>query len=255
MTELRLAMWVAVLMLGSGSVSASVVHKPNLDLALCEAASSGTPAQIKALAKQGAHLNAKCKSWSASPLDNAAQADKVANIKALLDAGADVNAMTTDFDPAIDWARSVDAAKLLISRGANVNAGSLLDYSLGETPLIDRAMKISISGSEEHAADQVAIVELLIKAGADVNATAKDGNTALHACVTDYGFACVKMLLDHGANANPPRNDFFRSPLSQAIYMQGNEQAALSQAMVGKAPDKQTFHDIEALLRAHGATE
>jgi ankyrin repeat protein len=233
-------------------VSATAVHKANLDVALCKAAVSGTPAQIKALAKQGAHLNVKCESWSASPLDNAAQADKVANIKALLDAGADVNLMSADFDPAIDWARSVAAAKLLISRGANVNVRSLYS-SLGETPLIDRAMKVEVAGSDESAANHITIAELLIAAGADVNATAKYGHTALLECVTDYGFACIKLLLDHGANPNPPHDDV-RSPLSLAIYMQGDG-AALRQAVVGTAPNKQTFHDIEALLRAHGATE
>lgn len=254
MAKLMAAISVAIL-LTPGSVSGATVHKANLDVALCKAASSGTPAQIKALAKQGAHLNAKCESWSASPLANAAQADKVANIKALLDAGADVNAMSADFNPAIDWARSVAAAKLLISRGANVNARSLLDYELGETPLIDRATKVKVAGTDEDAANHVAIAELLISAGADVNATSKMGETALHACVDEHGFACVKMLLDRGADPNPPRNDFFRSPLAQSLYMQGDEQATISQAIVGKAPDKQTFHDIEALLRAHGATE
>lgn len=252
MTKLGLALSVTAVLLCSEPTVGAPVRKANLDAALCKAAGSGTPAEIKALAKQGANLNVKCQSWSATPLDNAAQADKVANIKALLDAGADVNATSTDFDPAIDWARSVAAAKLLISRGANVNLRSA--YSLDETPLIDRAVKISVTGSDESAANDVAIAELLIAAGADVNATAKYGQTALLACVTDHGFTCVKMLLDHGANPNPPHDDV-RSPLSLAIYMQGDAQAGLSQALTGKAPDKQTFHDIEALLRAHGATE
>ncbi|MFL6720612.1 MAG: ankyrin repeat domain-containing protein [Sphingomonas sp.] len=234
-------------------ISATAVRKADLDVALCKAAVSGTPAQIKALSKHGAHLNTKCESWSASPLANAVQADKLANIKALLDAGADVNAMSADFDPAIDWARSIAAAKLLISRGANVNAPSLYS-SLGETPLIDRAMKVEVAGSDEDAANHIAIAELLIAAGADVNATAKYGQTALLECVTDYGFACVKLLLDHGANPNPPHGDV-RSPLSLAVYMQGDEEATISEALVGKAPNKQTFHDIEALLRSHGATE
>lgn len=253
MAQLRLAMSVVVLLLGSGSAIGAPVHKGNLDAALCKAAGSGTPAEIKALAKQGAHLNAKCQNWVESPLDSAVDNDKLANIKALLDAGADVNAMSAGFDPAIDWSRSVAAAKLLISRGANVNVKSLYS-ALNETPLIDRAMKIEIAGSDEDAAEQLAIAEQLIAAGADVNATAKYGHTALLACVSDYGFACVKLLLDHGANPNPP-HDELRSPLSLAIYMQGDQEAVLSQALTGKAPNKQTFHDIEALLRAHGATE
>jgi ankyrin repeat protein len=250
--QLRLALLAGVLTLSLGSASDAAIRKPNLDAALCKAAEFGTPAQIKALAKQGANLNAKCKSGSWPPLDAAAYADKVANIKALLDAGADVNVIGADFDPPIDRARSVAAAKLLISRGANVNASS--SYSLDDTPLIDRATKVSVAGSEKDAADDVAIAELLIAAGADVNATAKYGNTALLLCVSEYGFACVKLLLDHGANPNPP-HDEVRSPLSLAIYMQGDEEATLSQATTGKVPNKQTFRDIEALLRAHGATE
>src|SRR4051794_30253848 len=79
-------------------ISAAPVRKASLDAALCKAADSGTPAQIKALAKQGANLNAKCKSGSWPPLDAAAYADKVANIKALLDAGANVNVTSADFD-------------------------------------------------------------------------------------------------------------------------------------------------------------
>src|SRR3954454_4478684 len=139
-------------------ISATAVHKANLDSALCKAADSGTPAQIKALAKQGANLNAKCKSGSWPPLDAAAYTDKVANIKALLDAGANVNVTSADFDPPIDRARSVAAAKLLISRGANVNAPSLYS-SIADTPLIDRATKVSVAGSAEDAADDVAIAE------------------------------------------------------------------------------------------------
>ena len=252
MRKLSLAL-LAVLVPSLGAASGAAVRSSNLDAALCKAAGSGTPAQIKALAKQGSHLNAKCQNWVESPLDSAVDDDKLANIKALLDAGADVNAMSAGFDPAIDWARSVTAAKLLISRGANVNARSLYS-SLGETPLIDRAMKIEVAGSDEDAANQVAIAELLIAAGADVNATGKYGDNALLECVTDYGFSCVKLLLDHGANPNPPHDDL-RSPLSKAVYMQGDDEAALSKALVGKAPNKQTFHDIEALLRSHGATE
>jgi ankyrin repeat protein len=251
----KLALAIAVFLLSSESASGATARKVDLDAALCKAAVSGTPAEIKMLATRGARLNATCESWQAPPLANATQADKIANMKALLDAGADVNASSTDFDPAIDWARSVAAATLLIGRGADVNAPSLVSFSLGDTPLINRATKVEVAASDEDAADHVAIAELLIAAGANVNALAKNGETALHACVNEHGFACVKLLLDHGADPNPPRSDFFRSPLSQAVYMQGDDQAKISQALVGKAPDKQTFRDIEALLRAHGATE
>jgi hypothetical protein len=252
-TKVKPALWFAVLMLSAGSESGAAVRNSNLDVALCKAAGSGAPAEIKALVKQGAHVNVKCQNWVESPLDSAVDNDKLANIKALLDAGADVNLTSANFDPAIDWTRSVAAAKLLISRGANVNVRSQYS-SLGETPLIDRAMKVEVAGSDDDAANQVAIAELLIASGADVNATAKYGQTALLACVSEYGFSCVKLLLDHGANPNPP-HDELRSPLSLAVYMQSDEEAAMSQTMVGKVPNKQTFHDIEALLRAHGATE
>ena len=252
-TQYIIRLWLAALFLFYLSPT-GVSANPTLNEALCHAASSGTPAEIRVLARKGASLNGKCKDWSASPLDNAVQANKLANMKALLDAGADVNAISADFNSAIFWARTAPQAKILIDRHANVNIRSLISDEIGQTPLIDLSAKITMAYDDEDATNYEAMALLLIDAGADVNAITPDGETALHGCVVEHGKACVTALLDHGANPNPPRNDLLRSPLAQAIYMQGSTAQGLSQAL-GQKLNTQAFREIEALLRAHGAVE
>jgi ankyrin repeat protein len=79
--------------------------------------------------------------------------------------------------------------RLLIDKGANVNAADMND---GATPLIV-IMRHQSSG-------YIDIAKLLIDKGADLNAQARDGYTALHDAAAKGNNVEVEFLLDHGAD-------------------------------------------------------
>ena len=112
----------------------------------------------------------------------------LAGMKARLEAGTDVNAHDSRDTTLLMHAAavgSVDAVKLLLDGGANVN----LKSQLGSTALT-------------LAADQPEKARLLIAKGADVNAATKSGRTPLMiAAHCDGCSAIVKLLLEKGANA------------------------------------------------------
>jgi ankyrin repeat protein len=220
---------------------------PSLDSALCDAAQNGTQAAIKALVEKGANTNVICSDWQATPLENAAHLDNVANMTALLDAGADVDAWSGGAaccqETALGYARSVPTASLLIARHANVNIRRAED---GYTPLIWLAMSASIASTDQSADNDTKIAQLLIDAGADANAAGNDGLTPLSIGIGAHSKSFVVLLLDHGANVNA-RNSFGVSPLG--VTMNGEN------SPLATADEVQALREIDALLRSHGAVE
>src|SRR5438093_200446 len=99
--------------------------------------------------------------------DAAMQGDKAA-VQTLISRKADINAAQGDGMTALHWAayrNDIDVARLLIQAGANIKATTRLgDY----TPFLIAAK----TGS-------AAVMDLLLKTGADVNATNPAGTTAL----------------------------------------------------------------------------
>ena len=115
---------------------------------------------------------------------------------------------------------NVEIAKLLISRGANVNA---TDY-LNRTPLHyatkEKATKVAevlISNGADIDAkttkgwtplfdasrwESFEIMDMLLKAGADVTKTDSNGNTPLHIAVSFYRIAITKKVLEIGVPIN-----------------------------------------------------
>jgi hypothetical protein len=87
----------------------------------------------------------------------------------------------------------VEIAKLLLAAGANVNAPG--KHRLA-TPL-----HYAADGSPERDAKrQVAMIQLLLEAGADVHAHDKNGATPLHRAVRTRCVEAVKCLLEAGAD-------------------------------------------------------
>ena len=122
-------------------------------------------------------------------------------IKHLIDLGVCVDAKDRSGNTALHWASGnghADVVELLIGKGVKVGVRN----GRGETPLscVIRSCWRDIEKAK-------AIIEALIKAGADINAKNKDGNTALH-WVSECGHAdVVKLLINAGADINAKNKD------------------------------------------------
>lgn len=125
----------------------------------------------------------------------AIQSEKIEQVRDLLDANPAL------VDAARNWPRggalplhsaaahrNLEIARLLLERGAKVNAARSRD---GQTPLHLAAT----NGREK-------MVRLLLDHGADISATSKEGFTPLHAAATHKRVSVATMLLDAGANVN-----------------------------------------------------
>ncbi len=88
----------------------------------------------------------------------------------------------------------VEIAKLLLAAGAEVNAAGKLRHS--------EPLHYAADGSPERDTKrQVAMIRLLLDAGADIHAQDKNGATPLHRAVRTRCAEAVKCLLDAGADA------------------------------------------------------
>ena len=141
----------------------------------------------------------------AAAIHDAAKKGDMAAIAAALDAGANVNdpdAFATPLYYAVSR-QHMEAAKLLVSRGADVNAGS----KIGGPPL-----KVAVAKS------RLELITLLLEHGADPNIIVGD-HTVLHEAVRHGCLDCVKALVTAGADVNAPGADAVaRTPIHLARF-------------------------------------
>ncbi|KAJ8318921.1 hypothetical protein KUTeg_004012 [Tegillarca granosa] len=186
-----------------------------------------------------------------TPLHEACFHGKQQCVKALLQHGAEVNSRNIDgATPLCDAASSgnVECVEILFQYGANVNPPLLLSSPLHEAVLrdqwqcvqllIENGANLNISdchyGTPLHTAGTLGFThsaELLLKAGADVNAI-KTHNTALHIAAHSQDYKMVTLLLRFGASTNAENNSGYRpvelvtsstSPVKQVLlHWQGN---------------------------------
>jgi ankyrin repeat protein len=110
-------------------------------------------------------------------------------MKVLLSAGADVNAKNAFDATALLWsAHDLAKVRLLVLKGADVNARS----KQGRTPLIVAA---AYDGGSE-------VVKYLLEKGADIAARDGGGSTALVAATEANDTATIRLLLQKGADVN-----------------------------------------------------
>jgi tankyrase len=74
---------------------------------------------------------------------------------------------------------------------------------------------------DSQPADQRRRIAKLLKAGADIHATDKNGVTALHHAVRFRSPAAVKTLIEHGANVNQACRRNGSTPLHRAVTQTG----------------------------------
>lgn len=137
------------------------------------------------------------------PVADAAERGDVKAVQGLLKQGSDVNEPQGDGMTALHWAAErgdAELARLLISAGANVTAGT----RIGEYTPLHLAAK---SGQE-------AVALVLIEAGADVSAaTSNSGVTPLHLAAEAGSSPIIQALVKHGADVNVREREWAQTPL------------------------------------------
>jgi cytohesin len=211
------------------------------------AASLGSPAMVSLLLKYRAQPDAR-NEFHRTPLLMAAEAGRSDAVALLLDKDVDTEAQVISGLPATmgnalhHAAREghADVVKLLLKKKMDVNALT----PVGATPLhmavrMDMEkpkgdkqkatavvlswrpkmnVKNKVGNTPLHMAKDPAIVRMLIKRGADINAKGAQGNRPLHTAIPNT--AVVQALLSKGAKVNAV-NDLGETALHRAIGITG----------------------------------
>ncbi len=168
---------------------------------LANAAFQGDLAQLETLLSSGSAVNARDElnstalHWATDPegILKFRQGDHAACVRKLIAAGADVNALNgSDETPLYRAVFRSKITGILLEHGADPNKGQLT-----RTPLISAAY---MGGTG--CAEGVRSMELLVEAGADVNAQESGTSNAL-ATAGIYGCPqMIEFLISHGAEVN-----------------------------------------------------
>ena len=137
------------------------------------------------------------------PVAEAAMRGDLEAVRALLEEGADANEAQGDGMTALHWAARhghAEMARLLITAGANVNAGT----RIGRYTALHLASR----------AGSAPVVEALLAAGADVHAaTTNSGATPLHLAAESGNPDAIRVLVGGGADVNGREGAWAQTPL------------------------------------------
>jgi ankyrin repeat protein len=206
------------------------------------AAINGNARMLGRLIKSGADPNAPLTPARDTALMVAARTGKTDAIRLLLEAGADINAQEIwGGTTALMWAVAeghAEAARLLASAGADVNARSHYVAAAngrgfeGRTPSASRTEE----KVEEFASGWLTplmfaardggleLARILVSAGAEVDAVAGDGKTALALAIFNGNYDVASFLVDHKADVNKADAQRF-TPLFWAVDRRNMETA------------------------------
>lgn len=178
---------------------------------LALAAVNGSAPLINLLLRAGADVNATLPEGE-TVLMTAARSGKADAVKALVEAGANVNAKDTSRgQTALMWAsarNNADVVRALLEAGADLKArtntanrgGGRVSESgntfTGPQPTGFTSLLFAVRAGALEA------VQELVKAGANVNDTLSDGQSALVVAAANAHWQVADHLLDHGADPN-----------------------------------------------------
>src|SRR5437899_2885753 len=128
-----------------------------------------------------------------------------------------------------------EKVKTLLGEGADPNASDIL----GDTALI-----YVVYADPQPLRTQIAIAQLLLDAGAKVNARGLSGDTVLHEAVIGGRLPLVKFLLNRGADVNV-RGIYEYTPLMRAAYSDSDSEgsAKVVKALLAKGAQVNAKND------------
>lgn len=180
-----------------------------------------TPEIAQLLIRFGAGVNTR--GWMGStPLHEMAKKNCYEAARVLIAKGANVNTLRdADISP-LNWAKSIQMARLLLENGANVShqdrygqspffnaviSGDLdfvnlfIEHGV-ETNVVDYHAKTAL-----HIATNAAVLKRLLELGLPVNSVSRTGDTPLHNAVFRDNIKIVELLLDYGADVTIQNRD------------------------------------------------
>ena len=185
--------------------------------------------EMSRLLKLGTDVNFRGKDdWT--PITKAAASGKVASVQFLLAHGADPNSVKKNWDySALCLAKKPEIADMLLAAGGKIDASRFMHYGVmfGFPEKVEWLIAHGVDPTkmQGHNPDETLlfdagspeVAEILIQHGADVNARAKNGETAIESiCFENAKPAEIaRVLLKHGADPNA-RNDNGSTPLMYA---------------------------------------
>jgi ankyrin repeat protein/beta-lactamase regulating signal transducer with metallopeptidase domain len=215
-------------------------------------------AKAQKLGEENEAVAAKPDERPSKSLHQAAADGDVEQVKLLIARGADVNAKDGEGNTALHTAAEhchIEVAELLLESGADIEA----EGAVGRTPLHCVAGS-GFSGTLRK--EQICeMAEFLIAEGADVNAAYRTGAswTPLHYAARDGYKDLVELLVAKGADINA-QDGFGRTPIDLAITLgyRGEASRAVAVFLVRKGADVSPMHwaaftgDLEQLKELLG---